>query len=120
MRRPSKQTWLFFALLAALYWAALPLFQWLFPDDNGLGFSINVLAGLFPLATFSLAWIDCQRSGFSLLWPIVPAALYATTTTTLYNETADTFLLFYLVAATLGALIGTLIRRSRQRHANYN
>ena len=96
-----------YAVVLALVFYILPLLI----QDTGSGMFVLLL--VVPAVTFAASLILGIREGFSIIVPLIVAALFAPTLFIFYNESAWVYIPAYAVIALIGNGFGRIFYRRR-------
>ena len=96
----------------SLYWIVIILAFYVLPafiNDTGIG--IFFLLILTPIICFVTSIIYGIRHSFNLIFLLLIMALFIPTIFIFYNESAAVYVLIYGIIATIGNLLGSLIKK---------
>ena len=96
-----------YAVVLALVFYILPLLI----QDTGSGMFVLLL--VVPAVTFVASLVFGIREGFSVILPLIVAALFAPTLFIFYNESAWVYIPAYALIALIGDGVGRIFYRRR-------
>lgn len=105
------QEMLNYLIVLALVFYATPVLV----EDTGSG--MFILLGLVPLSTFLVSLVYGWLKSFSLLFPILVAALFVPTVYMFYNESALVYVAAYGVISLIGTFVGQILAARRRPKA---